>query len=253
LSINIIILGAGKVATHIGQALLSKGCNIQQVYNRTETKGIVLASALNSIYINDIKYLRTDADIYILALRDDVLMDLITTMPLVSGIVCHTSGKTPMSIFERFANHGVFYPFQTFSENKAVDFTTIPIMIEANTEDNLAYLRQLAAQLTTKVLMVNSHDRLKYHLAAIYINNFSNHLYMLAFRYVQKNNLDTALLHPLMLETAEKAIAISPAKAQTGPAQRSDMDTIARHLQLLQDDEQMHRIYQILTESIMQI
>ena len=162
----------------------------------------------------------------------------------------HTSGSVAINELQT-KRKGVFYPLQTFSKDVAVDFSNIPVCIEANNAADLKTLNGLASQLTNSVHEISSEQRIKLHLAAVFINNFSNHLYQIAHQICKDDAISFELLKPLIQETANKIRILNPEEAQTGPAMRNDILTMQRHLSDLKDP--IHKkLYQMLSESIKQ-
>ena len=156
-----------------------------------------------------------------------------------------------MNALAKFEDFGVFYPLQTFSKNKPVNFKEIPICLEANSKKNLNLLKEIASLVSEKIFEVNSEQRRALHVSAVFVNNFSNHLFALADDYCRENDLPFEILRPLIKETVSKIETLDPYSAQTGPALRNDQKTIAAHLELL--DEDRKKIYNILTESIQKL
>jgi predicted short-subunit dehydrogenase-like oxidoreductase (DUF2520 family) len=244
--ISIVLFGTGNLATHLFKALLkAEKFKVVQVYNhKPESLEFFKEKTNTTTNLAEV----IPADIYLVALKDDIIPVLAKKMNYKNALVVHTSGATPMDIFSSFKRFGVFYPLQTFSKNKAVDFKNIPICIEANNEADLKILEQLAVEITTKVYQISSEQRKALHVAAVFVSNFVNYLYTEGQEICAKNGIPFEILHPLILETASKIIDLSPKEAQTGPAKRNDLSVINSHLELLNDEQQ--RIYKILTKSI---
>jgi predicted short-subunit dehydrogenase-like oxidoreductase (DUF2520 family) len=249
---QIILIGAGNVATQLGITLYNSGYLISQVYSRTKKSTTALAEKINAEAITDLKKLDTNAAIYVIAVKDDAIADIVKKLNLKNKIVVHTSGSVPIHILKNISkNYGVFYPLQTFSKDKKVDFKTTPICIEANNPVTARTLKYFARSISNKVQEISSDQRKTIHLAAVFANNFSNHLYSIAEDILTKNKLSFDLLKPLIEETAGKIKNNSPAKMQTGPAIRGDKKTIDAHLKLLKKDKRIKAIYKILSESIL--
>ncbi len=167
-------------------------------------------------------------------------------------LVVHTAGGVDMNVFEgRAENYGVLYPVQTFTLGKQVDFTHIPVLTEGNTAGNAATIRNLAMKLSGNVHEMNSENRIFLHLTAVIASNFPNHLFALSEQLLREKNLSFDLLKPLIQETIQKAMELSPEKAQTGPAARRNTAVIARHLKMLERYPEIGRIYKDLSDSIM--
>ena len=244
--IEVVILGAGNVSFHLFKAFSeAENTRVIQVYNHLEENLNYFKDYTNTTNrISDLK----SADFYLLALKDDVIADVAHNLKDLPGIVLHTSGAVSLNALEILSNFGVFYPLQTFSKNKLVDFGEIPVCIEANSAENLEKIKKLALEITKDVREVNSEQRKALHLAAVFVNNFSNHLYTLGAEICEKNQVDFSILRPLIKETASKIESLAPKDAQTGPAIRNDQKTIEAHLRLL--PKKNKDIYSILTQSI---
>lgn len=247
--IKVVIIGAGNVATHLYRSFSeAEGLNVVQVYNRNIEKLNFVRETEKKV--SDLSKLKK-ADVYLLAIKDEAIHEFASKMPKTEGIVAHTSGSQPMKSLAKFANFGVFYPLQTFSKNKAVDFKNIPVCLEASSEKNLLVLKDLAGKISEKIFEVNSEQRKALHVSAVFVNNFTNHLFALASEYCRKNELPFEILRPLIRETFDKIESLDPIDAQTGPALRNDEKTIAMHLEMLDEDQK--KIYTTLTESIQKL
>jgi predicted short-subunit dehydrogenase-like oxidoreductase (DUF2520 family) len=249
---KVVCLGSGNVATHLASALKASGAELLQVYSKTLANAHALASVLNSQAIDHLQQLNRDADLYIVSISDDAIAEVIRQLNGLRGMVVHTAGATPLSVFEGqgISRYGVLYPLQTFSKSRPVDFSTVPLCLEAGTKDDLETLHRLAANLSPLVYEVNSDDRKLLHLAAVFACNFSNHLYHLSASLLERKNLSFDLLRPLILETAAKVQSAIPYDVQTGPARRGDEATMNRHLALLQEEPALTDIYETLSKSI---
>lgn len=251
---NIVLIGAGNVGFHLGQRLFEKGINILQVFSRTFSKAQYLAKQINSQPINDLTKINSNAEGYILAIKDDALSDVaqqLSRFNLNHAILAHTSGATPSSIFKPyFQNHGVFYPLQTFSVKRPANFDTLPMCIDGSNPQTKANLMILAKAICPNIYAIDDQQRAILHVAAVFVNNFTNHLFAIGENIVGKEQLPFELLKPLIQETVSK-IANHPAKSmQTGPAIRKDNQTIQRHLAFLERYPDYRNIYQLLTKSI---
>ncbi len=243
---RIVLFGTGNVATHLFEAYKnSADFKIIQVFNHA-SKSLEIFKDQVAITTDLDKIL--PADIYILALKDDVLVEVVQKMRNTDALVVHTSGAVFIDVLNKFENQGVFYPLQTFSKNKKVDFTAIPICVESNTEINTYILQKLASEISEKVFEISSAQRKSLHVAAVFVSNFVNFLYTEGEKICKDNQVPFEILHPLILETASKAINLSPKDAQTGPAKRNDQEVISSHLELLNEEQQ--KIYSLLTLSI---
>ena len=249
---NIVIIGSGNVATQLSLALKSAGMNIIQVFGRKESMAKCLSSKLDVDYITDLKELKKGADLYLLAIIDDALMEIADLIDLDEELIVHTSGTVCMDVFKgHFKNHGVFYPLQTFSKEKNIDFDDIPICVESNSKESLELLLQLGGELSSTVNEVSSSQRKALHVSAVFACNFANYFYSIAEDLMKDNDLPFDLLHPLIKETAAKLDHHMPNEAQTGPARRNDQKIMNEHLKMLEDYPDYKEIYQLISERIM--
>ncbi len=242
------------MATRLGCAFYAAGHSILQVWSRSASNAATLARKLGALSADtDFSQLRDDADIYILCVSDDAIAELADRFPFKDKLLVHTSGATALDIIRNGAQHtGVFYPLQTLSKVKDLDFLDIPIGIEGSDERAHACLNKLGATISEKVYPVDSGQRLTLHLAAVVACNFSNHMYALAEGLLQEHQLSFDLLRPLIQETAQKAMFFSPSKVQTGPAARGDAGTLIRHLEMLENNSSLQAIYKLVSDSIIE-
>mgnify|MGYP001458403210 CR=1 FL=1 len=248
---GIVILGAGNVATHLSIALYKSGFKIKCVYSKSIENAKKLAQKIEAHYTNEINHLPVEADLYIIAVKDEIIEQIIAHLDLKYGIIVHTAGSISIDIFKnRFENYGVFYPLQTFTKNRELDFSDIPLCIEANSKILENKLFTLAKSLTKTVVYVDSENRKKLHLAAVFACNFSNHMYAIAAEIIKNSDLPFELLIPLINETAKKAIDCNPVNAQTGPAVRNDKNVIQNHMEMLKEFPEFEKIYRFVSDSI---
>ncbi|MGZ5281327.1 MAG: Rossmann-like and DUF2520 domain-containing protein [Bacteroidia bacterium] len=249
--LNVVILGAGNVGTHLAHILKEKGFLISEIYSRNPMHAQELAAKIGCEYCDNLQDLNTEADIYIFAVKDDVLDELAAHIYLPGKIVVHTSGAAETNKLQKISdNFGVFYPLQTFSKSRPVNWNEIPLCIEAGNKETLDQLQQLAIRISGKVLKTSYEQRRNLHVAAVFVSNFTNHLLQNAYMLMQKNALPFDILKPLAIETVEKAFAIEPQNAQTGPAIRSDEKTIEAHEKLLDGQPEILQLYKEITRSI---
>ena len=248
---KIVLIGAGNVATHLGIALRKSKQEIVQVYSRSESSARQLAGALKCPFTADVNNIETGADAYIISISDHALKGFLKSFSGTEKLIVHTSGTVPMKVFgKKFRNHGVFYPLQTFSKERKIKFGEVPVLIEGNSRRAIPGIRALADAVTPYVFELSSAERRTVHLSAVIANNFSNHLFLLAEKILKKKNIPFPLLGPLLHETVIKAILLTPRGAQTGPAKRGDTAVIEEHLQMLEKEPQLRRIYKLLSENI---
>lgn len=247
---KIVFIGAGNLATRLSLAMQRVGMQIGQVYSHTEASARQLATRLGCSWTNDLSALQEDGDLYVFSLKDTVLSDVISKVKPNNGMWVHTAGSMPMSVFEGYAQRfGVLYPLQTFSKGRNVNFDVIPIFLEANTDKNADYLKNIASALSENVRFMSSEKRRSLHLAAVFACNFTNHIYTLSYKLLENESIPADVLLPLIDETVSKIHSMPPAAAQTGPAIRYDENVINKHLAML-DDPDMQAIYRLLSQSI---
>ena len=250
---NIVIVGSGNVATNLAVALKSIGRNVVCIYSRSSENARKLAGRTDSSFTNNYSDIPNDVDLYIISVKDSAIAQVVSELKVQSGIIVHTSGSVNMSVFNNmFSDFGVFYPLMHFSVDKPVDFSEIPLCIEANNNSNLKAIRHLALQLSHNVHTISSEQRMILHLSAVIASNFTNLNYVIAEDILKKNQLSFDLLRPIIVETANKACNDSPAKMQTGPAIREDFEVIKEHVHLLRDLPQYQKLYKLLSDIIIQ-
>ena len=245
--ISISIVGSGNVAQHLIKVISKTiGLELVQVVVRESQSisNLVSTTKICSNY-NEIK----SADVFIIAVSDDAIAAVSSKLPFQNQLVVHTSGTVSVSDLDSKNRKGVFYPLQTFSKNKEVDFKTIPICLETQVDSDYKVLEKVAQLLSNKVYKINSEQRKALHISAVFVCNFTNHLYKLGNDICNQNQISFEILKPLIQETANKIEFLSPQEAQTGPAKREDIQTINKHLSFLSDQNQKG-IYKTLTKSI---
>lgn len=245
--INIVLLGTGNVATHLFRLFQkSENLRVKQVYNHSPESLIGFReSSRTTTSLEELE----DADIYCLALKDDVIGDVSRKLPKSNALVVHTSGAASIDILKNQDRAGVFYPLQTFSKNRELAYPELPVCLEANFPEDLELLKRLSREISAKPYLINSPQRKRMHLAAVFVCNFVNHLYGIGNHICQENEIPFEVLLPLIKETAKKVENSSPFEVQTGPAIRNDRTTVKAHLDLL-NNNQHKEIYQLLTKAI---
>ena len=245
--IKIVILGAGNLGTHLFRVFTqAKEVHVVQWYNRSLEN---IKQYPKEVAITDQLGHLEEADVYLVALSDDAIPITANELAPLKGIVAHTAGSVPMDVLKHHTNQGVFYPLQTFSKNRAVDFKSIPICIEANNDQNKETLTKLAHAIGENIHYINSTQRMGLHTAAVFVNNFTNHLYQVGAQICEEQEVPFDLLRPLIAETAVKIESITPKEAQTGPALRNDRTTLQKHMDQLSNPV-FKNLYLTLTESI---
>ncbi|NAY91163.1 DUF2520 domain-containing protein [Muricauda sp. JGD-17] len=244
--LNLILIGTGNVGSHLFNAFeKSKEVTVVQVVGRT-VESLDPFSKHTSV-TTDYGSIK-DADVYIVAVKDDAVGKVSERLVHKKGLVVHTSGALDMDVL-RTENRGVFYPLQTFTKGRALDFKSIPICVEAKDQKSMGQLNKLALQISENVHEINSKQRKKLHLAAVFVNNFTNYLYGVGEDICLSEGLTFDLLKPLIKETADKVYDLSPKAAQTGPAKRGDTISMQEHIKLL-NEEDYKKLYTQLSELI---
>ena len=246
---KVALVGAGKLATNLAVALQEAGHTIVQVFSRTRQSAELLAERVGTSAITDLHQLVSDADLYIVSISDSALSTLDYSAFPPQALVVHTAGSIPMDVIP-LSRRGVFYPMQTFSRQRIVDFSDIPIFVEASSEDDTTFLFDFARTINNKVYRLSSADRIYLHLAAVYCSNFVNHCYALSEEILRQHGLPFSVMLPLVDEVAAKVHQVSPQEAQTGPAIRHDYNVIRHHLSLLEDQPRLQEIYEIMSKHI---
>lgn len=244
--IRVVILGSGNLASHLSLAFkTSNKVELLQIYGRSKESLKNIDNQVDRFTnLDDL----VDADVYIIAISDDHIAEFSAALPLQNKLVVHTSGAVSCSDLDDNNRKGVFYPLQSFTKNAPLNFTEIPICIEAEDNQDLVLLEQLAAAVSEQVYFINSKQRKHLHLAAVFVNNFVNHLYTVGHQICTNEVLPFEILKPLIRETARKLDDMPPRAAQTGPAKRKDQKTMDGHKTMLSKD--MKELYQLLSKSI---
>ena len=253
---KVVLIGAGNVGTHLARRMAGRGWPPVQVFSRQSDKAQAVARAIGSEAVHDLQKIRPDADVYLLAVRDDAIEEVAAQLAKVlnnNALVAHTSGATPSAVLAgHFQRYGVFYPLQTFSPGREPDFAKIPICVFAPATEDQAILQMLAGRISRSVQVVDDEQRATLHLAAVFVNNFVNLMYRIGSDIVQKEGIPFDALLPLIEETAQKVVdGCPPADAQTGPARRNDTATMQRHVDLLTGQPEWQQMYRLLSEAIM--
>lgn len=235
---KIVLIGRGRLATNLEHALLSAGHEVASINSRT------------------LEALPLEADVYIVAVKDAALADVIraATKGRESQLFVHTAGSMPMDIFKGLTVHyGVFYPMQTFSKERLVDFNDISVFLETNDAVSMERLKMLSTTLTTHIYELDSEGRKHLHLAAVFACNFVNHCYALSAEVLAAKGLPFSVMLPLVDETAQKVHELSPREAQTGPAVRGDQNVMQMQANMLAGNPAVKQIYEVLSNDIQRL
>lgn len=248
---DIVIIGSGNVASVLGRKFKAAGHTILQVVSRNAKAASALAYEWDTKSANYMSLVNKQADVYIIAVSDHAIKEVITELKLKGKVVAHTAGSVNKDILKNVTDHyGVFYPLQSLRKETA-HLPRIPIYFDGSDDIANKTLQALAYSISpAHVAIAGSDDRLKLHVAAVVVNNFTNYLYALAEAYCKKEGIDFRELIPLIEETAQRLETTSPSETMTGPAARHDQETIKKHLALLEQHPQLQKIYKMISDSI---
>jgi len=248
--LRIVIIGTGNVATVLGRKFLAAEHEVIQVCGRNALHAEELADTLSATFTTDISQADNTADLYLLAISDSALPAIASQLKLDKKLVVHTAGSVSKNILAACSkNFGILYPVQSLRREINV-LPEIPFLVDGNTEDDLALITDFACTLSHQVEHATDEQRLKLHVAAVMVSNFTNHLYALAHNYCLQEKLDFNMLLPLATAIADRLYEYSPVDVQTGPAIRNDGVTIQKHLEVLQQHGQLKTLYTLFTNSI---
>lgn len=248
---RVSIIGSGNVATHIAKALKDANVQVLHIWSYKLENAKVLANKVDASAVAEISQVCIDnSDVVLIAVKDDAIASVSAQLTNYKGLIAHTSGAVAMDTLASNKNYGVFYPLQTFSKQKDLDFSSVPLCLEANNHTNLDQLKKLASIISKSIYEVNSEQRKTLHLAAVFACNFTNYLYGIAQQLLAQNQLDFDIIKPLITETANKIQTALPLEVQTGPAVRNDEQTLQKHEGMLQEHPEWLNIYQLLSNQI---
>jgi predicted short-subunit dehydrogenase-like oxidoreductase (DUF2520 family) len=251
--LKVVCIGASRLAQQLMPALEEAGCHIVQVYNRNALAADILSEKLNkSSFTGIVSEINTEADLYFFTVSDDAVgpvADQVHPLLPKEAIGIHCSGSLGLDVLP-FKRKAGFYPLQSFSSSHEVTWRWIPLIVTTPDEDIWEQLDAIAGRLSTSVYRMTEEQKSNLHVAAVFANNFSNHMLTLAEKICNAHQLPFEILKPLILETFSKAILSGPRDSQTGPAIRHDEKTIQKHLSLLKDQTDVVQIYQLVTQSI---
>jgi len=248
--LRVVIIGTGNVATILGKRFLAADHEIVQVCGRNPLHAEELADLLSATFTTDLKQPDLSADLYVLAVSDTAVASIAGELQLNNKLIVHTAGavsKDVLSVCSK--NYGILYPLQSL-RSELNELPDIPFIVDGNTEDDLALITEFANSISNQVQQAGDEQRLKLHVAAVMVSNFTNHLYALAKAYCLQEHVDFNMLLPLISAVAERLYEYEPAAVQTGPAVRNDEATIQKHLALLQQHPALKTMYILFTENI---
>ncbi|MDX1349303.1 MAG: DUF2520 domain-containing protein [Putridiphycobacter sp.] len=248
---TVSIIGAGNVATVLGKTLFNNGIKIVNICSRSLNRTEELAVICRAKAITRIDELDSDIDLLIVAVKDDAIQDVVSQVKMSVPIV-HTSGSVGISVFRNVENHGILYPFQTFSSNRTIEISEVPFFIEASTNEFEVILNEFVRVTMSKnVYNFDSASRAKIHLAGVLSNNFTTQLIIEAAYILDSINVPFTILKPLIEETVKKIFDEGPEKALTGPAKRGDNMIIKKQLASI-ENKKLQEIYRLMSELIME-
>lgn len=239
------------MATHLARSLQKAGSKIYEVYSPKIEHANQFAEQFNCTLCTELNNIDKNTDILLLCIPDDLIAETSKKIGKANAIIAHTSGNTSINSLINNNRYGVFYPLQTFSKQREIDMKSVPICLESSDDDVMKKLESLASSISDSIYQINSRQRKFLHLSAVFVNNFTNHMYHVAEEFLEDRELDFDLLKPLILETAAKVVDIDPVIAQTGPARRGDVNTIKKHLDLLEGNPEYKQLYQLISEQIL--
>lgn len=250
---KVAIIGSGNVAWHLARALENSGHFITDIYSRKLANARSLAQKLyDTNATNSLDLEESEAEIFIIAVSDNALEEVASLLKSPPyALIAHTSGTKSLKALSNYhENAGIFYPLQTFSKGVSIDFREVPMCIEAKHSSTEKILHRLGETISSEVYTIDSEDRKILHISAVFACNFSNHMLTIAQDILEEHEIDFNLLHPLIVETVNKALSVGPIDAQTGPAMRGDDQVIREHLKFLKFDTSYKKVYRILSEHL---
>jgi predicted short-subunit dehydrogenase-like oxidoreductase (DUF2520 family) len=251
---SVALIGSGNLAWHLAPALDNVGYAVREVFSRKRKNAVALADRLyQASAVTELDFSNSPARIFIMAVSDDAIAEIVKDLTLpADSVLVHTSGSQPLGVLGDYATPrtGVFYPLQTFTKNRKVDFKDIPFFIEASDPTTEKALLAMAKTLSKKVTKITSAERKALHVAAVFASNFTNHMLTLSKEIMINNNLNFDHLKPLIAETLNKSLEIGPENAQTGPARRGDLEILDQHMELLTHDAVVSEIYKLVSQHI---
>ena len=247
---KIVMIGSGNVATVLAKKFVSKGCTLLQVISQHKDNAQRLADIYQSSFSDFKGRINTNGDIYIIALTDKGLIEYASEVKIPGKLVLHTAGSVSINVLKGLSDtYGVMYPLQTLKKEIS-EPEAIPFLIDGSDDLVLEKIRTFTQLISNNIVKMNDDERLKMHMCGVVANNFSNYLFALVENYCIQERLDYNLLKPLIMETASRINTISPNRVQTGPAVRKDVDTIHKHLDLLQEHAALKQLYQLISDKI---
>lgn len=251
---NVSFIGSGNLAWHLAPALDNTEFSVREVYSHQNKNAEALVKRLYSAKVRaSLDFSDSTSKIFIIAVPDDVIEDIANEISLPDdAILVHTSGSQPLNVlaYSLTSRIGVFYPLQTFTKGRKVDFSEIPLFIESGDSATEKVLSKMAGAITKKVYRISSAQRIALHVAAVFASNFTNHMLTISQDVLRENKLEFDWLKPLIAETINKSLSLGPEESQTGPAKRGDLETLDKHVAFLQEEEGVSEIYKVISQHI---
>jgi predicted short-subunit dehydrogenase-like oxidoreductase (DUF2520 family) len=249
---KIAIVGTGNVAHHLATIFTKNNVEIACIASRNPKHAYNLATKFDST-VSEITLIKNNVDLVIIAVSDDAIAEVVQKIPTGDYIVAHTSGSVSIDVFKnKFKKYGVFYPLQSISKSRELNFSEIPILVEGNTNATTNELFNLAKLISNRVEKMGSDNRGLLHLSAVIANNFVNFLAAKSYGFLEQNNIDGNLLQPLMEETIARIKTHHPSEMQTGPAKRNDKKVIKKQIKQLESDPKLQSLYRLISQQIIE-
>jgi predicted short-subunit dehydrogenase-like oxidoreductase (DUF2520 family) len=247
-------IGAGHLAWHLAWRMQFQGMDVVEVWSKTHMHAKQLAARTGASPVDQLADLNPELDLWVLAVPDHAIPEIIQSLPPLKGIIVHTSGTVSIdSLAPAGHAQGVFYPFQSFQKSRTIHWDEIPVFIEGSTIEAAQQLFEMAETLGTQPQLLDSDERMKVHLAGVLANNFSNFLFSKAFEWMEEAGVNPELMLPMLEETVARLRDLHPMDAQTGPARRNDTTTMERHLALLANQPEMAEVYRLISKQLISI
>ncbi len=249
--LNITIIGAGNVATVFASKFLRAGHHIDAIWSNNPEHAAILANQCHAQILKSLSELPSTSDIVLIAIKDESILEVVEKISNCNAILIHTAGSVEMQVLSAASKKtGVFYPLQSIRKEIPVS-ENIPLLIDGSSEEVLLQIKNLALSVSNLVKISGDEERLKLHLAAVFVSNFTNHLYHLTYEWCEQEQLSYELLLPLIREVANRQTGEAPSDWQTGPASRGDLQTIDKHLVLLKENPFMQALYRMMSEDLL--
>jgi predicted short-subunit dehydrogenase-like oxidoreductase (DUF2520 family) len=251
---TVSFIGSGNLAWHLAPALDNTDFSVREVYSRQEKNAQALVRRLYNAKVNStLDFSSSASEIFIISVSDDAIDEIVGGLILPrNAILLHTSGSQPLSVLGYAATQrtGVFYPLQTFTKGRKVDFKDVPIFTESEDKYTRKVMTDMAKAISRHAYEISSAQRIALHVAAVFASNFTNHMLTISREILQDNKLDFDWLKPLVVEAINKALTLGPEQSQTGPAKRGDLEILDKHVAFLQKDEAVAEIYRVISQNI---